>query len=167
MARDLYARLTTAARQLSEAGHDDSAAALEAVLAPRGWAILRASVEESGQARPSWNLSLFVAPALRDALKAAAESTDTSLGTVATAGLQRFVADRFEPPVPFRSGGKKVNLNMRVDKAVFDRAAERVKAVSEEEGYTLTVAWVALSWLLEEFSLNYDGTQIDASASTD
>lgn len=151
--RDIRARLEVSARQLREGGHDDSA--VQALLAPRGWVLLRDSQPDATSSGTSRTLGIYVTPALRDALKAAVEQTDTTLGVVATDGLDRYVKGDWEPDAPVRTPGvKKVNLSMRVDAAIADRAAERAAADSERLGYRLTVAWVIQSWLVGEFDLH-------------
>lgn len=160
--RDIRARLEVNARQLTEAGHD--ASAIHALLAPRGWVLLRDSEPAKDDADLARTMGIFVAPALRDALKAAAERTDTTLGAVATDGLDRFVKGEWEPERPTRTRGvKKVNMSLWVPGSLVDRASEKAAADSEHLGYQLKVAWVIQSWLLDQFSLNKDGSEAEAS----
>ena len=157
MARDIRARLTAAADQLRKDGHDDHAYAVRAVLAPRGWTLLQGSKDEGTSPGVGRNLAMSVTDPLRSALKAAAESMDTTLGAVATAGMDRYVKGEWTPPKPVRSrrgtNAVKVNLNVRIDEQVLDAALAKAAADSQELGYKLTVAWIALSWLVEDLDL--------------
>lgn len=153
MPRDIRARLEVSARQLAEHGHDDSA--IRALLAPRGWVVLRDSEPTEDGTDLARTMGIYVTPALRDALKAAAERTDTTLGAVATDGLDRFVKGEWEPERPTRTRGvKKVNMSLRVPGSLVDRAAVKAAADSERLGYQLKVAWVIQSWLVSEFDLH-------------
>ncbi|MFC9498384.1 hypothetical protein [Streptomyces sp. NPDC056982] len=157
MARDIRARLNAAADQLHKDGHVNHAYAVQAVLAPRGWTLLQGSKDEGTSSGVGRNLAMSVTDSLRSALKEASEQTDTTLGAVATAGLDRYVKGKWIPPKPVRSrrgtNAVKGSLNVRIDEQVLDAAVTRAAADSAELGYKLTVAWIALSWLVEEFDL--------------
>ena len=155
VASDLRSRLKKAAAQLKADGHPELSATVEAVLAPGGWSKLRA---EPGAASAS-NLPLFMPEPLREALKAAADTKDVSLGALVTEGFRAAVQGSWTPPAAVRAergslaAQRKVNLNVRVDDVARADLEERLPALSEEVGGRLSLTSVAIAWLREELGV--------------
>lgn len=157
VASDLRARLHEASAQLKADGHADHAAAVDAVLAPRGWTLLK----PTGQGAGTSSLPVMMAEPLREAFKQAAKDKDVTLGAVVTDGFRKVIEGTWVPPKPKRApstpgGAALVNLNVRVDKDVRARLEELLPALSERLGYKLRLGGIATSWLREELGVEDD-----------
>lgn len=167
------ARLTTAAGHLRDDGKTDLAEAVDAVLGPRGWELLKPTVPAGARV----NLALYMATTVKAALvakaqaEALAEAEETGLpprdpgnvlGEVIDQGFQRFVRGEFVPERPVkkpRGRGPqivKANLNVRADQNLRDQVAERCPAASAELGWTVTPGLVAMAWLFSEYGITED-----------
>ncbi|MFB7738246.1 hypothetical protein ACFC08_28435 [Streptomyces sp. NPDC056112] len=150
------------------------AEAVDAVIAPRGWELLR-KPPASDTARA--NVALYMATTVKAALEAkaraeaAAEAEETGmaprdpgtvLGEVIDQGFQRFLQGQFVPDRPVKKPrGKgpaivKANLNVRVDQGLRDQVAELCPARSVELGWTVTPGMVAMAWLFSEYGITED-----------
>ncbi|WP_189554271.1 hypothetical protein [Streptomyces lavendofoliae] len=154
---DARAGLTTAAKLLRASDHKDAAkatAALDAVLAPGGWKLLRPDYT------PGDNLPIYIDLGIREQLKAAAAAEGSSLSQDVSEGFRAFVEGRWTPRQPQRAArnsgatGKKGNLNVRPDDELRRRARERAEVVSAELGWTVTEARLAAAWLIETYGLD-------------
>jgi hypothetical protein len=143
-------RLTTAVRQLEEAGHKDSASAVKAVLEPGGWTMLREQ-----DAPFTTNLPLTMRASLRDALKKAAEQQNRTLTAVVAEGHRAVLDGTWTPPEPKRvarrgesaAADPRAVLNVTVDDALRKELRDRLPALSEEMGYKLTEGGIAIAYL--------------------
>src|SRR5688572_26529090 len=81
------ARLTVAADRLHDSGDKDLAEAIQAVLAPRGWELLR-KPEKATEAEP--NMAIFMNKAVKDAIQAKANASRDSLAGVVEEGFRQF-----------------------------------------------------------------------------
>jgi hypothetical protein len=152
-------RLTTAARQLEEAGHPDSAAAVTAVLAPGGWTLLREQ-----DAPFTTNLPLTMRKSLKDALKKAADQRNVTLTAVVTEGHRRTLDGSWTPPEPVRvvrRGESAVNdpravLNVTVEDSLRGDLRKRLPVLSDELGYKLTEGGSSIAYLKEYFRAELD-----------
>ncbi|MGV9278145.1 hypothetical protein [Streptomyces griseosporeus] len=151
------ARLTVASDRLNAAGDTDLAEAIDAVLAPRGWELLRKPVNPT-TAEP--NMALWMNKAIKDAIYARAQAAGENLAEVVEEGFRKFLAGEFVPEKPVRSARgsdtAKDNLNVRPSKALRDRVQERCPQVSEELGWEVTPGRVAMSWLYSEYGITDD-----------
>lgn len=149
------------------------AEAVDAVLAPRGWELLK---RPTVSATARQNMGLYMAVAVKAALeaKARAEAGEaaqpgqpvkdpgTILGEVVDEGFKHFIDGKFTPDRPVkkpRGQGPaitKMNLNVRADPALRDRAAELCPAKSVELGWTVTPGLVAMAWLFSEYGITED-----------
>jgi hypothetical protein len=163
------ARLTVAADRLRRDGEDDLASAVDAVLAPRGWELLR---PDPGPEDRNPNMSLFMPKDLKDALMAAAEEAREmaargeipagdpagNLTDDVDRGFRLFLSGKFTPTPPVRSkrGSNipKTNLNVRPSGALRDEAAELAEAKSAELGWKLSVSRVAIAYLLHRYGID-------------
>jgi hypothetical protein len=102
------------------------------------------------------NLAISVTPELRAQLKALASENGKKLDQIVREGFQRYIEGRFNPPEPVkrRRGLEKVNLNLRTDGAQRERLRQLKAERSEELGFQVADAWIALAWLLDEFGIN-------------
>lgn len=149
------------------------AEAVDAVIAPRGWELLKPTVPAGARV----NLALYMATTVKAALEAKAraeavaeaEETGTPprdpgtvLGEVIDQGFARFIAGEFVPDRPVKKPrGKgpavlKANLNVRTDQGLRDRVAELCPARSAELGWTVTPGMVAMAWLFSEYGITED-----------
>ncbi len=154
MARTMRDRLTTAARQLEEAGHPDSAAAVSAVLAPGGWTLLREQ-----DAPFTTNLPLTMRASLRDALKKAAEQRNVTLTAVVTEGHRKVLDGEWVPSESqrvVRRGQSVVDdpravLNVTVQDSLRQQLRDSLPGLSEQLGYKLTEGGIAVAYLRHYF----------------
>jgi hypothetical protein len=154
------AGLTTAAKLLRTFDHKDAAkatAALDAVLAPGGWKLLRPDYT------PGDNLAIYMDLDIREKLKAAAAAAGDILGEVVTDGFRAFIEGTWTPRQPGqrarRNSGatsKKGNLNVTPDNEVRRQARNRAEDVSAELGWRVTEAKLAAAWLIEKYGLDAD-----------
>ncbi|MGW1409457.1 hypothetical protein [Streptomyces sp. NPDC002403] len=111
--RELRTGLVAASDRLREVDSPDLAAWVDEVLAPRGWAALRAT-DPDGTAGP--NLSVMLDKAARDQIVAAAEAAGTSVTDVVNDGFRSLLAGEYTPRKPVRArygaSAEKVNLNI-------------------------------------------------------
>ncbi|MFM9373303.1 hypothetical protein [Streptomyces sp. Da 82-17] len=160
MASDIRARLQKNAAQLKAGGHD--ASAIEAILEPGGWTLLRSAQGTEGGSTD--NLALNIPEPLRDKLRKAAEAKDTTLGTVASDGLRKVAAGEWAPPVPVRAprgslkagGVKRVTLNVWVETEPRQQVEAMLPDLTKEAGRRITLSHTVLSWLREELGVTDD-----------
>lgn len=152
--RTIRDRLKTAARELEQAGRSDSAAAVEAVLAPGGWTLLR-----EADAPFTTNLPLTMRASLREALKQAAEQNNVTLTAVVTDGHRRVLDGSWTPPESRRivrrgeaaAKDSRVVLNVTVEDTLRKELRERLPVLSEELGYRVTEGGLAVAYLRQYF----------------
>jgi hypothetical protein len=176
MAGSIRDRLTTAAAHLRQMGDDesvkadrlhevgesasaekarlraesayDSAAAVDAVLAPRGYMHLQ---ERRGSAS---NLALTIKEDLNKALRAAALEFGVILSDLAEEAFRKVLDGEWVPPKKSRgkSGTKKV-LNVSVDDELRQSVRQMLPQLNEDAGYRITESQIALSYMCEELGI--------------
>ncbi|MFF1916201.1 hypothetical protein ACFVYE_32360 [Streptomyces sp. NPDC058239] len=141
--RDLRAQLAAASARLQEVDSPALAAAVETVLAPRGWAALRAT-DTDGTAGP--NLSVLMDKAARDQIVAAAKAAGTSVTDAVNEGYRSVLAGEYTPrkPVRARYGAAVEKVNLNVTPALSLR-----QRVEEETG--MSAANVAADYLMRKY----------------
>lgn len=168
----IRARLTVAADRLRDGGGKDLAEAIDAILAPRGWELLKKPASRSG-AEP--NMALFMNKAIKTALevKARAEAAEeaertggkpkaaaTILAAVVNQGFEALLAGDFVPSQPVRTvrgtSVEKSNLNIGPSKDLRDQVEKRCPALSAELGWEVTPGRIAMSWLYSEYGITDD-----------
>jgi hypothetical protein len=168
----IRARLTVAADRLRDGGDKDLAEAVDAVLAPRGWELLK---KPASRANTEPNMALFMNKAIKTALEAkaraeAAEEAErtggkpkaaaTVLAAVVNQGFEAFLAGEFVPAKPVRSvrgtSVEKSNLNIGPSKALRDQVEKLCPALSAELGWEVTPGRVAMAWLYSEYGITDD-----------
>jgi hypothetical protein len=115
----LRSRLTAASARLREVDSPALAEAVDAVLAPNGWAQLRTS-DPSVSGGTERNLAMNMPESIRDQIVAAVEADPGAASVTAKVneGYVAYLAGRFTPrkrPAQrsAQGGGKRVNLNVR------------------------------------------------------
>ncbi|WP_406502187.1 hypothetical protein OHA04_45250 (plasmid) [Streptomyces sp. NBC_01590] len=141
--RDLRAQLAAAAARLQEVDSPALAAAVDTVLAPRGWAALRAT-DPDGTAGP--NLSVMLDKAARDQIVAAAKAAGTSVTDDVNEGYRSFLAGEYTPrkPVRARYGASVERVNLNVTPVLSLR-----QQVEEQAG--MSAANVAADFLMRKY----------------
>jgi hypothetical protein len=178
MAGSIRERLTTAAAHLRQMGDDesakadrlheagesasaekarlraesayDSAAAVDAVLAPRGYMHLQ---ERRNSAS---NMALTMNEELNRALRAEALEFGVILSDLAEEAFRKVLDGEWVPPkktrARVRSGTKKV-LNVRVDDELRQTVRQMLPQLNEDAGYRITESQIALSYMCEELGI--------------
>lgn len=159
-------RLTVATVVLAGLGEGELVEAVNAVLAPRGWELLKKPLAK--QSNP--NMSLFMNKDLKDAIvAAAAESADGNLTDDVDRAFRLFMAGEFTPTPPVRSrrGSNlaKTNLNVRPSGTFKDEAEELAEAKSAELGWKVSASRVAISYLLEKYGIREEDFTVPAGGS--
>lgn len=167
------ARLTVLADRLHKKDEDaDFAEAVDAILAPRGWELLK---RPDKRANTEPNMALWMNTSIKEALEAGARAeaakeaaksggspraAATVLAAVVNLGFEKFLAGEFMPSQPIRStrgtAVPKSNLNIGPSKALRDQVEQKCPQVSAELGWEVTPGRVAMSWLYEEYGITDD-----------
>ncbi|KPI31370.1 hypothetical protein OV320_2586 [Actinobacteria bacterium OV320] len=153
------ARLTVLADRLHATGAQDKdlAEAVDAILAPRGWELLRKPEKATAADR---NMAISMNKAVKDAIYASAEAAGENLARVVEEGWRQFIVGEFVPAKPLRSvrGSETVKENLNIRPS--DELREQVQALcpdrSKELGWNVTPGLVAASWLYEEYGITDD-----------
>ncbi|MFI2620427.1 hypothetical protein [Streptomyces sp. NPDC018584] len=151
------ARLTVAADRLKQNGDDDLAEAVEAVLQPRGWELLKPPASTSGDPNVALFMSSTVKKALEEAAAESGQAPATVLAEVVNEGWRKFLAGEFMPSPPVRAPrGKapaKENLNLRPSGALKEQVEEAAKAASAEAGWQMSAGKIAMAYLFDEYGI--------------
>lgn len=151
------ARLTVLADRLHTGGDKDLAEAVDAVLAPRGWELLRKPEKPTAADR---NMAIAMNKTVKEAIYRMAEEAGENLARVVEEGFRQFIAGEFTPSKPLRSvrGSQtaKENLNIRPSDQLRDEVQALCPARSQELGWQVTPGLVAAAWLYEEYGITDD-----------
>jgi hypothetical protein len=159
VAQSIRNRLKSAAKQLKTDGHDDLASAVDAVLAPGGWTLLRSEASAGSTS----NLGITLDAGLRDALKREAEAKEVTLGWLVNEGFKAAASGSWVPPKPVRARrgmaypNGRVVLNVWVNDIARADLRDVLPELSESLGFRVTEGHVALAWMREELGLDSDG----------
>lgn len=149
-------RLKTAAAFLREAEQYDSAAAVEAVLAPRGYRLLE---EKRGGASP---LTLSMTEYLKQALVAAGAEFDVVFSGLAEEAYTAVVERGWVPPKAPRvrrgTGGSRAVLNVSIDAELRKRVQAMLPALSKKAGYEVLESNIALTYICDELGVQRPDT---------
>ncbi|WP_331763214.1 hypothetical protein OG571_47660 (plasmid) [Streptomyces sp. NBC_01369] len=157
--RELRTGLVAASDRLREVNSPDLAAWVDAVLAPRGWAALRAT-DPDGTAGP--NLSVMLDRLARDQIVAAAEAAGTSVTDTVNEGYRSFLAGEYTPrkPVRARYGASAERVNLNVTPVLSLRQ-------QVEEAAGMSAAHVAADYLMRTYKAGpYAGDSAEAPPAT-
>lgn len=162
VARTLHERLKTAAHQLRQEGHTASADAVEAVLVPGAWTMLR-----EGESAFTTNLPLTMNERLRDSLKRAADRQLKNLSAVVAEGFRKVMDGSWTPPEPVRAQrgsvdhSKRVVLNVTIDDALRGEFREGLPVLQDELRYKrkLTEGGIAIAYMCHVLGVVDERTQ--------
>ena len=147
--------IADAASHLRNAGKPDFADAIDLVLAPSGWGVLRRSDPETGDSASDPTLPIRISEVDRDRIRAAQEKAGNKLTDDANEGLAAFIAGTFSPEQPARSvrgsGVRKVGMSVRPDPGLFKKAEQAAVERTDELGWTPRPMHIVLAWLLEKY----------------
>jgi hypothetical protein len=145
---------------LREQGLYELQSYVDAVLAPRGWTLLR----DSEQIGPTVALSLTITKGLKKDLKDAAAERDGVLDSLAEEGFRAALKAGWLPPktvdkrlLPeYRTDPEqmaKAVLQLQVDASLRNQVQERAEEMTQRAGYRVTVSSVAVSWIADELGV--------------
>jgi hypothetical protein len=149
VAGSLRDRLTTAAGQLKQAGLHDSAQAVESVLAPDGWQLLK----QAGGTSP---LSITIDAEVKAALLEAVEEFETTLRALAEEAYRRVLADKWLPPKTgqrYKSFTRSV-LSVNIDAELRQQVRAKLPELSKREGRRISEAAIVVAWACEELGVD-------------
>ncbi|MFJ7023225.1 hypothetical protein ACIQUW_33180 [Streptomyces sp. NPDC101117] len=180
------ARLATGAEHLraqDSRALKEAADAIDQILAPRGWEILRPPTTESQRARIP-NMPVWMNKSIKDYLQAMAaqearaefeqmsaeereeaglkapKGADTFLAEVVEEGYRKFLSGEFVPEKPLRtvrgSSTQKQNLNLRPSKELRDQVQAACTAWATKLGWDASPGLVAAAWLYAEYGITDD-----------
>jgi hypothetical protein len=151
----LRASLITASEVLRQDGHAYLADAVDTVLEPRGWELLRPPAPTSSAP----NLAIHMNVEIRELLKVKAKDAGVSLSADANEAFREFLAGTFVPSKPIRSrrnsGAEKGNLNLGPDADLLQQVQAKVKELNEAKAYdfTLRPAGIVSVYLMQKYSV--------------
>jgi hypothetical protein len=149
----IRARAASAVAKLKTYGDHDEAAAIQSLLGPRGYLLLRRT--EEGETSP---LSLTVSDTLKRALLAAAEEFDVVLDAPAEQAYQRVLAGEWVPEQATwgSKGGTKAVLQVSLDAGLRQEVQAQLSEISDAVGYKVLESNIVLSYLCEELGVEPD-----------
>lgn len=142
---------------------------IDALLAPRGYTLLR---EATGSVATS-ALSLTTTKDFKAALKKAGADFGVRLESVVEDGFRAVLAKRWTPPRPLVKRVRTAHerelkdkartvLQLQVDAELRSRVEKVAPSLSKELGYRVTVSGIALPWLAEELGVDFPtGDDVD------
>lgn len=142
------------------AGLQDVAADIDAVLAPRGWTMLR----EGTPAGSTSALSLTITKALKEALKSAEADFAAPLGALAEEGF-RAALDGWLPPKTLKRRSRTAQeaaakateravLQLQVDDALRKQVEQVLPKLTKTAGYPVTLSSIAISWIADQLGVD-------------
>ncbi|MFF0009552.1 hypothetical protein ACFYQT_39860 [Streptomyces tibetensis] len=155
MAGSIRNRLATAASELKKAGRYDSAAAVEAVIAPRGYLLLKKDEERASAS----TLTITITEDLKKALVDAGEEFGVVFSGLAEEAYRKVRDEGWIPAKPVRGpGGPKAVLNVSVDDSLRQDVRAMLPGLSEAEGYRVAEANIVLTHICEELGIERPNT---------
>ena len=159
MAGSIRPRLMSAAAKLKQHGDHDEAAAIEAVLGPRGYLMLRRT--EAGETEP---LSITTTDLLKKAVKEAEEAFDLVVDGLAEEAYRMVRDGEWVPAEVGRaargSSGKKAVLQVSVDSELRRQVQAMLPELSKKAGYRITEANIVLTHVCEELGIERPNTAL-------
>ncbi|MGV2914762.1 hypothetical protein [Streptomyces alfalfae] len=157
-ASTIRARLTAASAKLTQSGEPELAAAVDEVLAPGGWGVLRrAEAAVNPASAGERNLAVQLTETARDLIKERAADRGNTITNDVNEAFTKFLAGEFLPSRPQRSprnsGVTKVNLNSRPDGALRAQVETAAKERAEELGWEPKPAHIAADWLMKKYRI--------------
>lgn len=154
VAGSIRQRAASAVVKLKQHGDHDEAAAISALLGPRGYLLLQRT--EEGETSP---LSLTVTAELAQALKAAADEFELVLDGLAEDAYRLVLDGEWLPAEMGRGkGGSRATVQVQVDKALRERVQALLPGLKEKAGYRITESNIVLSHICEELGIERAST---------
>ena len=153
--------LTAAAAHLRTTGAPQLADTVDFVLTPDGRSFInRLRVERLHQQEAEGafdpNFAMQMPRPVRDEVKATAKALGGDLAVEARTALEQFLAGEFTPVRPKRATRNtfedKVNLNIRVNKELRERADAHGKELAGTLGWEPRASHVIVNWLVRKFT---------------
>ncbi|MGW8702294.1 hypothetical protein ACWGOK_36135 [Streptomyces eurythermus] len=153
MAGSIRPRLASAVSKLKEYGDHDEAAAVAALMGPRGYLLLQRT--ETGDTDL---LSISVSDSLKKTVQEALEQFDQVLDSLSDEAYRKVRDEGWVPPKVARfgrgqRGGTNVVLQTRVDSKLRRDVQEMLPALSEQAGYRITEGGLVLTHVCEELGI--------------
>src|SRR5690348_16348434 len=137
----------------------DAAAAVESIMAPRGYLLLR----RQEQTAPASPLTVTLNEDLNRTLLAAGEEFGVVFSGLAEEAYRLVRDSEWLPPKPTKAargtGGKKAVLNVRVDAVLRQEVQELLPALAERVGYRITEGSIVLAHICEELGIERPGAE--------
>ncbi|MYW49617.1 hypothetical protein [Streptomyces sp. SID161] len=157
MAGSIRARAASAVAKLKQHGEHDEAAAIESLLAPRGYLLLKRT--EEGSTDP---LSITVSAMLKQAINQTAEEWDLVTDALAEEAYRLVLDGKWVPAEVGRAGtgkrGTKAVLQVNVDSELRGQVQGMLPALSKKVGYRVTEANIVLTHVCEELGIERPNT---------
>jgi hypothetical protein len=154
VAGSIRQRAASAVAKLKQHGDHDEAAAITALLGPRGSLLLQRT--EEGETSP---LSLTVTAELAQALRAAAEEFELVLDGLAEEAYRLVLDGEWLPAEMGRGkGGSRATVQLQVDKGLRERVQALLPELKERAGYRITESNIVLSHICEELGIERSNT---------
>jgi hypothetical protein len=142
------------------AGLQDVAADIDAVLAPRGWTMLR----EGTPAGSTSALSLTMTKALKEAFKSAEADFAAPLGALAEEGF-RAALEGWLPPKTLKRRSRTAQeaaakateravLQLQVDDVLRKQVEKVLPKLTKTAGYPVTLSSIAISWIADQLGVD-------------
>ncbi|MGW4270771.1 hypothetical protein ACWEGQ_00035 [Streptomyces seoulensis] len=165
MAGSIRPRAASAVAKLKQYGDHDEAAAIESLLGPRGYLLLKRTEEGSTEA-----LSITITTLLKQAITETAESWDLVLDSLAEEAYRKVRDERWVPPEAGRavagSGGVKAVLQVNVNSDLRSDVQGMLAGLKDEVGYRVTEANIVLTHVCEELGIERPNTAVEERLST-
>ncbi|MET8585707.1 hypothetical protein ABZX39_33290 [Streptomyces collinus] len=150
-------RLASAVSKLKQYGDHDEAAAVAALLGPRGYLLLKRT--ETGETEP---LSITVPEILKQAINQTADEFDLVLDGLAEEAYRKVLEEGWVPPAVTRLGrgqaGTKSTLQVQVDSGLRARVQGVLADLSKAHGYRVTEGSIVLTHVCEELGIERPNT---------
>lgn len=134
------------------------AAAVEAVIAPRGYLLLR---DDQEKRESTSNLPVSMSEDLRNTLTAVAAEFGAVFAGMAEDAFRKVLEDGWIPPETPRGAagtrGTKKNLNLKVDDSLRQQVRDMLPELSREAGYKISEANIVLSYICDELGVERAG----------
>lgn len=145
----LREELAAASARLRDVGSPQLASAVDAILAPGAWGLLRNS-DPTSDSGPR-NFPIATTHAEKNQIKASAAAAGDPLVDRVNEGLRLFLSGEFLPEKPIRAArgtaAAPAVLNVRADEHLRDRAATECERLAGVLGWRPSVSGVAKAYL--------------------
>lgn len=154
VAGSIRQRAASGVAKLKQYGDHDEAAAIAALLGPRGYLLLQRT--EEGETSP---LSLTVSTELAQALRSAADEFELVLDGLAEEAYRLVLDGAWLPEEMGRGkGGPRATVQLQVDKQLRQQVQAIMPQLKERAGYRITESNIVISYICEELGIERSNT---------